>query len=103
MATASFQLPTPSASLFGKLPTVLDYVRVDHSFPAAIALDEWLSRAIQELTLASLAWPQARYRFLFAPPAVDHVIVGAIAASRDRAGRKFPLSIFAPVPAETGA
>jgi type VI secretion system ImpM family protein len=93
-----WQLPTREASLFGKLPTVLDYVRVNHSYPAAIALDEWLSRSLQDLTLASLSWPAARYRFLFAPSGSDHAVVGVFGPSRDRAGRKFPLSIFAPIP-----
>lgn len=98
MQTSGWQLPTQTASLFGKLPTVLDYVRIDHSFPAAIALDTFLSRAIQDLAVSNLSWPEARQRFVFAPTGVDHALVGVIGKSRDRAGRKFPLSIYAPLP-----
>lgn len=93
-----WQLPTPHASLFGKLPTVLDYVRINHSYPVAIALDEWLSRSLQDLTVASVSWPAARYRFLFAPSGSEHAVAGVFGPSRDRAGRKFPLSVFAPIP-----
>jgi type VI secretion system ImpM family protein len=95
---ASFPPPTQQASLFGKLPTVLDYVRINHNYPPAIALDEWMSRALQDLTVASLSWPSARYRFVFAPSGMEHALVGVFGPSRDRAGRKFPLSVFVPVP-----
>lgn len=89
------------ASLFGKLPTVLDYVRVHHDSPAAIALDEWLSRALQDLTVAGQTFSSTRFRFLFAPQGSPHALLGVLGPSKDRAGRKFPLSVFTrlPVPA----
>lgn len=96
-ATA-WHVPIPGASLYGKLPTVLDYVRVNHSYDAAIALDEWLQRCIQDLALANVSWSSQRMRFLFAPPQLEHCLVGTIVGSRDRAGRKFPLAIFTALP-----
>lgn len=91
---ASAQPQGEIASLFGKLPTVLDYVRIHHDSPAAIALDEWLSRALQDLTVAGQTFSSARYRFLFAPHGCAHALLGVLAPSKDRAGRKFPLSVF---------
>jgi type VI secretion system protein ImpM len=84
-----------AASLFGKLPTVLDYVRINHDSKTAIALDEWLSRALQDLTVAGQTFSSTRFRFLFAPQGSDQAITGVLGPSKDRAGRKFPLSVFA--------
>lgn len=94
----SWQLPTHSVSLFGKLPSTLDYVRVNHNYAAAIAFDEWLQHALQELVLANVSWSSRRYAFLFAPKGHDFALIGVVTASRDRAGRKFPVSVFAPLP-----
>ncbi len=95
---ASAQPQGESASLFGKLPTVLDYVRIHHDSPAAIALDEWLSKALQDLTVAGQTFSSARYRFLFAPQGCAHALLGVLGPSKDRAGRKFPLSVFTRLP-----
>ena len=95
---ASSSATSQHASLFGKLPTVLDYVRINHDSPAAIALDEWLSRALQDLTVAGQTFSSARFRFLFAPQGSEHALAGVLGPSRDRAGRKFPLSVFTRLP-----
>jgi type VI secretion system protein ImpM len=95
---ASAQPQGEIVSLFGKLPTVLDYVRIHHDSPAAIALDEWLSRALQDLTIAGQTFSSARYRFLFAPHGCAHALLGVLGPSKDRAGRKFPLSVFTRLP-----
>jgi type VI secretion system protein ImpM len=96
---ASTQTPSgPAASLYGKLPTVLDYVRINHGSPAAIALDEWLSRALQDLTVAGQTFSSTRFRFLFAPQGGEQALIGVLGPSKDRAGRKFPLSVFATLP-----
>jgi type VI secretion system protein ImpM len=96
---ASTNVPSDqAASLFGKLPTVLDYVRINHDSPAAIALDEWLSRSLQDLTVAGQTFSSTRFRFLFAPQGSEHALIGVLGPSKDRAGRKFPLSVFARLP-----
>ena len=83
-------------TLFGKLPQKRDFVRIRHDYPAALAFDSWLQDGLAELADSGLGYGDARVRFLFAQEDVS--LVGILHASRDRAGRAFPVSIFAPVP-----
>jgi type VI secretion system protein ImpM len=84
------------AALFGKLPTSLDFVRVNHDSQAAIELDGWAQQALQELLRANASWPALRLRFVFALPEQPQALVGVLAPSRDRAGRKFPVTVLLP-------
>src|SRR3954469_22182667 len=88
----------PKASLFGKLPSILDYVRVHHASDAGIAYDEWLEHCQHELLRANASWPQATHRFVFVSPSAEAALIGVVAPSKDRAGRKFPLTVYAEVP-----
>jgi type VI secretion system ImpM family protein len=96
------ELPRPPlrepAALFGKLPWCADYVRVHHTQPAAIALDSWLQASMQPLARARVGWPTQRVHFLYTAPGAATRLAGVLAPSRDRAGRKFPVSVFARVP-----
>jgi type VI secretion system protein ImpM len=92
----------PRASLFGKLPTALDYVRIRLDGPAAIAFDTFTQQAIQELARANAEWPAGFVRFLFAPGGGE-ALVGVMVRSRDRAGRKFPVSVFATLSASAAS
>lgn len=86
-------------AFFGKLPSVLDYVRIHHTSDAAIVYDRWLERCQQDLARTGAAWPDTVFRFVFSSTA-DSVLVGVIAPSRDRAGRRFPATIYAVLPAK---
>jgi type VI secretion system ImpM family protein len=86
-----------SAALFGKLPTALDFVRVHHTHPLGIELDSWLQAAHQTLLQSGASWPEARVRFLYAPAAHASCLVGVLAPSRDRAGRRYPLAVYGAV------
>ncbi|MEY4580127.1 MAG: hypothetical protein RL701_4830 [Pseudomonadota bacterium] len=85
-------------SLFGKLPSALDFVRIHHHGAEAIALDSWLQASVQRLAAQNQRWPREPFRFVFTPPNALTVLVGVAAASVDRAGRSFPLVAFARVP-----
>ncbi|MET0339611.1 MAG: type VI secretion system-associated protein TagF [Polyangiales bacterium] len=85
-------------TLFGKLPWAADYVRIQHVHPAALAFDAWLQASHQALALAGASWPSAPLRFVFAVREADAVLTGVLAPSRDRAGRKFPVAVFATLP-----
>ena len=89
--------PSPSAALFGKLPCALDFVRVNHSSAESIALDRWIQAALQRLLARSRPWPPGQFAFTFA---IDegHSLVGVATDSRDRAGRRFPLAVYARLP-----
>ena len=90
-------LPAPSAALFGKLPCALDFVRENHCSAESIALDCWLQAALQRLAARNRSWPSGELTFTFAIDA-EHSLVGVVADSRDRAGRRFPVAVYARVP-----
>lgn len=88
--------PTPTAALFGKLPCALDFVRENHCSAESIALDRWLQAALQRLAARNRPWPSGELTFTFAID-VEHSLVGVVADSRDRAGRRFPVAVYARV------
>jgi len=92
--------PAPTAALFGKLPCALDFVRVNHDSAESIALDRWFQAALQRLTARSRPWPAGQLAFAFAVDA-EHSVLGVAADSRDRAGRRFPVAVYARVPRPT--
>jgi type VI secretion system ImpM family protein len=83
------------ASFFGKLPSTLDFVRIHLDYPEAVQLDRWLTTGLQRLAAQGLSWPSEPLRFVFVPAASDTALLGAVTASNDRAGRAFPVAIFA--------
>jgi type VI secretion system ImpM family protein len=87
------------ATLFGKLPAALDYVRVNHDSTAAVAFDGWLQSALQFLAGRDTSWPAKKLRFAYRSVARADPLVGVVAPSRDRAGRRFPIALFATAPA----
>jgi type VI secretion system ImpM family protein len=88
------------STLFGKLPGALDFVRIHHETQEAIALDQWVQAAMQQLAQHGAPWPKQTFRFAFRPKGCASSIVGVIGPSRDRANRRFPVAAFAPLPAE---
>jgi type VI secretion system ImpM family protein len=100
MKLRPLRAPTPTAALFGKLPCALDFVRVNHDSAESIALDRWFQAALQRLTARNRPWPPGQLTFAFAVDA-EHSVVGVAADSRDRAGRRFPLAVYARVPRPT--
>jgi type VI secretion system ImpM family protein len=93
-----------AAGLFGKLPSALDFVRCNHDSAESIVLDRWLQAALQRLTARQRHWPTGPLTFAFAVGA-EHSLVGVIADSCDRAGRRFPIAVYArvPLPAQASA
>jgi type VI secretion system protein ImpM len=86
------------ASLVGKLPFAADFVRRGAASAASAEFDQWLVRAAETLLLAKAKLPSANVRFAFASPASGSVLAGALAPSRDRVGREFPLAVFTVLP-----
>jgi type VI secretion system protein ImpM len=90
----------PSArpvTLLGKTPARADFIRIHHGAESALAFDEWLQRSLEELVLAGQrAAPQAS--FAFVPQGAREALVGLLAPSRDKAGRAFPVALFAEAP-----
>jgi len=97
MKVRPLRSPAPTAALFGKLPCALDFVRVNHDSAESITLDRWFQAALQRLTARNRPWPPGQLTFAFAVDA-EHSVVGVAADSRDRAGRRFPVAVYARVP-----
>ena len=100
--TRHLHVPVPAfalgASLFGKLPSALDFVRVNHDHPESVQLDRWLQAGLQRLAARGREWPSGFMQFVFVAAAARHALVGVVAPSRDRAGRRFPITVYGRVP-----
>lgn len=79
------------AGLFGKLPAHGDFVRLRAGGPAARALVAWLEAGHEGA--GGSAGP-APTRFLLRPAGADGAVLGVLAGSTDRVGRRFPLAVF---------
>lgn len=93
------------AGMVGKLPARAEYLPVPSTDPAFAIFDGWLTEAIEWAAgRAGPGWNEAfehgaMHGFVFRPPAgaPDGVLCGALAPSRDSAGRAFPLALAAPL------
>jgi len=77
-----------NAALFGKLPAHGDFIARGLSLPEREAIDQWLSAS-----LAAVQGPSFEHRFDSAVPwrFVTRGSAGAVAASQDAGGRRYPL------------
>ena len=78
--------------LFGKHPSQGDFLRVNMDVPGARELDAWIGRAYAQLARDGGAMATTRFVFRGDPP--DALLIGCCVASRDSAGRSFPLAAF---------
>ncbi len=85
----------PRVGVFGKLPSVGDFVAVNCAGPAGRALDGWLRDGIDNLLGRKKPPPQHPMRFLYRDPRSTAACIGVAAPSRDKVGRTFPICIFA--------
>lgn len=97
---AGFEHRAP-VSLIGKLPQRADFVRIGASGPAANELDQWLVRAAEALYFAKVKLPPAPVRYAYACASAPSLLLGVLAASRDRVGREFPITAFATLPMQS--
>lgn len=85
-------------TFFGKVRTRADFVRIAHHYPAALALDGWLEKAVEDTLLAGASLPDRPAHFVFAAPGESWALLGLLVPGRDRVGRTFPTAIFAALP-----
>jgi type VI secretion system protein ImpM len=105
-SSASLRLGVFGPGFFGKTPAVGDFVRVNLPAEVCAALDAQFSDAMDlgrrrhggdwpGLFAAAPVW-----RYALHPPRLKGVaVVGAVAPSRDRVGRLYPLAVMAALPA----
>ena len=93
------------SGLVGKLKGRAEYLPVPSSSPSFAAFDAWLSTSIEWAgSRAGPSWPEcfargAAHGFVFRAPGStpNELLCGAIAPSRDQAGRQFPLALATPL------
>jgi type VI secretion system protein ImpM len=88
-----------AVGLFGKIPALGDFFRLNVADPAAQRLVAWLQEAIEPVYRARLPLPDRPVRFLFRTSDAPAALVGTMVASADKVGRPFPLCAFAQLPA----
>ncbi len=83
--------------LFGKIPAQGDFLRVNASDPAALALVRWLEDGNEALHRGGAKLGPEPLGFLFRSPEGDRALVGALGPGTDKVGRSFPLTVFVSV------
>lgn len=100
----------PAAGAYGKVPASGDFVRIRLSRSFVAAWDAWLQSWFGAAKAESgAAWPETYltapiWRFTLAPGIVGEAPwLGVMAASVDRVGREFPLTLARALPAGADA
>lgn len=88
----------PSAPLaFGKLPGIGDFVRAGLRCSVLDSLDQWIQDGILESrrygTFPEYTGIQERMGFVYSVPHVPEVLIGSLAMSHDRVGRRYPFFV----------
>lgn len=87
------------AGVFGKIRAQGDFLRVNASGPAALALVRWMEDCNEALHRASTVLSAEPLRFVFPDSRGEQVLIGALAPGRDKVDRAFPLAVFTWSPA----
>ncbi|MCU0908989.1 MAG: type VI secretion system-associated protein TagF [Rhodobacteraceae bacterium] len=83
------------AGAFGKMPAAGDFVARGLTAEARVALDRWLTAHLAEAARDPDAWPDWGLRAAIPVPGGD--LVALILPSVDRAGRRYPFALVAPL------
>lgn len=99
------QAQPPVVACFGKLPATGDFIRLNASSAEFASFDDWLGSSVALARESLGAGWEGAYRpaaglFVFRGPAQkgeepDRGLVGAWVASRDSAGRNYPMTVCA--------
>lgn len=84
----------PRLALFGKIPTMGDFVAFNAVHPVARQLDKWLQAGVDMVVGRGKPLPPSPVRFLYRDPSSTGACLGVFVPSQDRVGRLFPLSTF---------
>jgi type VI secretion system protein ImpM len=87
-----------TAGFYGKIPTTGDFVSRGLAGAFVRAWDRWVATHLAPLQSSS-AWPESVGLRLVLGPEANGPVAGVVLPSRDRAGRRFPLTVACPVPA----
>ena len=77
-----------TVGLFGKIPAKGDFIRLNAADPVCQAMDRWLQDGIAEAKKAGDSGAAVvPFSFVFTLPTSKNAVIGALAPSRDSAGR----------------
>ena len=83
--------------LFGKIPANGDFVSMGMGSPTGRSFDRWAQMANDRVAQEGRELPQGPIGFTFRDENGASLLIGVMVASRDKVGRKFPLSLFCEV------
>ena len=84
-------------SLFGKMPSQGDFLRVNMQGAVCAAFEAWLANAVEQ---ARGKLPTLPVRFMLTLGDAQERVIGAWVPSVDAVGREFPLAAFHPLPSD---
>ncbi len=85
--------------VYGKVRSQPDFLRANAGEFSQAGLDRWFQDAMEIIRTEKTALPPGPTAFVLTPPDSGYAFVGAFVPGTDAAGRLFPLSVFATVPA----
>jgi type VI secretion system ImpM family protein len=85
--------------VYGKVRSQPDFLRANAGEFSQAGLDRWFQDAMEIIRTEKTALPAGPTFFLLTPSGARHAFVGAFVPGTDAAGRLFPLSVFATIPA----
>jgi type VI secretion system ImpM family protein len=89
-----------SIGVYGKVRSQPDFLRANAGEFSQAGLDRWFQDAVEIIRTEKTTLPPGPTGFFLMPPGSRHAFIGAFVPGTDAAGRTFPLSIFATIPAE---
>ncbi len=88
--------------LFGKIPAQGDFVSMGLASSTGRAFDRWSQMANDQVAEAGRELPAGPLGFCFRDETGASLLVGVMVGSRDKVGRRFPLSLFCELKIEGG-
>ncbi len=85
--------------VYGKVRSQPDFLRANAGEFSQAGLDRWFQDAVEIIRTEKTALPPGPTAFVLTPSDSGYAFVGAFVPGTDAAGRLFPLSVFATVPA----
>jgi type VI secretion system protein ImpM len=90
----------PSIGVYGKVRSQGDFLRGAAGGLSRVGFDRWLEEAVGQLSVERTTLPEEPAGFVYSPGEAESGFVGALAASEDSVGRRFPLLVFLELPAD---
>jgi type VI secretion system ImpM family protein len=91
----------PVIGVYGKVRSQPDFLRANAGDFSQAGLDRWFQDAVEIIRTEKTTLPPGPTGFVLTPSGSRHAFVGAFVPGVDAAGRSFPLSVFATIPAAT--